>query len=333
MTDFLSPSPQGIAQAADILRSGDLVALPTETVYGLAGDAMQDDAVARIFEMKGRPAFNPLIAHVNGRDMAARYVDITPLADLLMQHFWPGPLTLVMNLKPSGGISTLVTAGLRTLAVRMPRQETTCKIITALDRPVAAPSANPSGRLSPTKPEHVARGLPAVTAIMTGGKCDVGLESTIVDVTGDAPVMLRAGAITYEDLQKLCGNVIDNTQQIQNSVPSAPGQLLKHYAPRLPLRLNAVDVLPDEALLAFASYRFMGVRGGGRIQDLPSERVLNLSDTGDLHMAAANLFSMLHRLDQSDARGIAVMNIPDAGIGRAINDRLKRAAAGAGETA
>ena len=210
--------------------------------------------------------------------------------------------------------------------MRMPKHKTAQDIITSLNKPIAAPSANTSGQLSPTTPEHVIQSLGAnLEYIVTGGKCDIGLESTILDMTGEKPCLLRAGAITREDIETLIGEIDDATTATENETPKSPGQMLKHYAPRTPLRLNAIDLNEGEALLGFGSMKFMGIKGGGKIQDLPRGHVLNLSEAGDLIEAASNLFSMLHKLDQSGAKKIAVMNIPDTGIGRAINDRLQRA--------
>lgn len=327
MTEFLVPSPDVIQKTAGLLKTGGVVALPTETVYGLGADATNERAVGKIFEMKGRPQFNPLIAHVSSIDMARRYAVLSPLAVLLAESFWPGPLTLVLPLKPNSGIAANVTAGLDTVGIRMPRQDATLKIIAALDRPIAAPSANASGKLSPTKPEHVTHSLgDQLSHIVIGGKSVIGLESTIIDLTGEIPVILRAGYVTKEDIEKLIGPVLDATHDSDDAAPKSPGRLLKHYAPKTPLRLDAVDVGPDEALLGFSSVKFMGKRDGGWARDLPRGWYLNLSEKGDPIEAAANLFSMLHELDQSGAARIAVMKIPEAGIGIAINDRLRRAA-------
>jgi L-threonylcarbamoyladenylate synthase len=327
MTQFLTPSPAVVKSVAASLAAGDVVVLPTETVYGLGADATNDQAVARIYEIKGRPDFNPLIAHVSSLDMARRYAEVSQMAALLAETFWPGPLTLVLPLKPDSGIAGAVTAGLSTIGLRMPRQDTSLKIIAALDRPVAAPSANASGRLSPTKPEHVLASLgDQVEQIVIGGKTIVGLESTILDLTSDIPVILRAGYITREDIEKLIGPVKDAAGENEDSAPKSPGRLLKHYAPKTPLRLEAVDVGPNEALLGFSSVKFMGKSDGGWARDLPRGWYLNLSETGDLGEAAANLFSMLHELDRVGAAQIAVMKIPETGIGMALNDRLRRAA-------
>lgn len=328
MTEFLIPSPETIKRAADWLGAGNIAALPTETVYGLGADATNKSAVDKIFKAKGRPDFNPLIVHISDVEMGRKFAEFNPTADLLAQTYWPGPLTFILPLRENSDIATNVTAGLKTIGVRMPASDITRRIIAELGRPVAAPSANASGTLSPTKPEHVARSLgDNIDMIITGGKANVGLESTIIDLTGAQPVLLRAGFVTRQALQNLIGqDIIDNTNKTVETAPSAPGQLLKHYAPKTPLRLNAIDIEPGEALLAFGSVKFMGIKGGGHARDLPLSHYMNLSETGDLAEAASNLFSMLHTLDQSGAPRIAVMNIPGGGIGRAINDRLERAA-------
>lgn len=326
--EFLIPSPETVQRVASFLDDGNIAALPTETVYGLGADATNRDAVEKIFKAKGRPDFNPLIVHVSSIDMARKISEFNSTADLLAQTYWPGPLTFILPLRESAGIAGNVTAGLKTIGVRMPASDVTRAIIDRLGKPVAAPSANASGSLSPTKPEHVARSLAGrVDMIVTGGKADIGLESTIIDLTSEQPVLLRAGFVTRDAIEQLIGcAVIDNTKQTENTAPTAPGQMLKHYAPKTPLRLNAVDVQNGEALLAFGSVKFMGLKSGGHVRDLPLSHYMNLSETGDLGEAASNLFSMLHALDLSGAERIAVMNVPDQGIGRAINDRLTRAA-------
>lgn len=325
---ILQGTAENISLAAQMLRDGGLVALPTETVYGLGADATSDTAVASIFEAKGRPTFNPLIIHVPDVQAARGLVEFNDMAELLASQYWPGALTLILPRRADCPVSLLASAGLPTLAVRVPAHPLAKDLLKALGRPVAAPSANRSGQLSPTTPAHVVQSLGDVDGyVLAGGKCTVGLESTVVDVTGDVPVVLRPGAITPEDIKMLCGDVVVELSPNENN-PKSPGQLLKHYAPKTPLRLKAVDVAPDEALLGFGSLKFMGVRGGGWARDLPAGRVLNLSETGDLNEAAANLFAMLHQLDTTAATGIAVMSIPDEGLGLAINDRLKRAAEG-----
>jgi L-threonylcarbamoyladenylate synthase len=306
-------SADNIARAAEILRRGGLVAFPTETVYGLGGDATDDRAVAAIFEAKGRPKFNPLIVHVP--DAGASFVlgIATDTARKLAAAFWPGPLTLVMQRKPGCPVSLLASAGLDSLAVRVPRHPVAQALLRAADRPLAAPSANRSGKVSPTTAQHVADSLGnRVELILDGGACPVGIESTVIDVTGPAPVLLRHGGVSQEDIEAVVGKL---APAAPSSAPKSPGQLDIHYAPALPLRLNALGVKPDEALLAFGP-------------DVPSGAgtVLNLSSSGNLVEAAANLFAMLRRLDGSGCRAIAAMPVPETGLGRAINDRLRRAA-------
>ncbi len=326
MVSILEISDDNIRRAAEVLAQGGLVGMPTETVYGLAADATNDLAVASIFEAKGRPSFNPVIVHVNDLHAAADIVDLNDKAEHLASIFWPGPLTMILPRRAGTAVSLLTSAGLPTQAIRIPAHPVARKLIDALGRPIAAPSANASGSLSPTTPQHVAQSLgDKAGVILAGGKAGVGLESTVIDMTGDVPVVLRPGGITIEDLRMNMGQVDVSIEAVDDK-PKSPGQLLRHYAPKTKLRLKAVDVAPDEALLAFGSMRFMGIRGGGFAKDLPSDQLLNLSEKGDLTEAAANLFSMLHQLDQTNVSGIAVMNIPDTGLGMAINDRLKKAA-------
>ncbi len=317
---------ENIQTAAERLKSGGLVALPTETVYGLGADATNDRAVASIFVAKGRPTFNPVIVHFQNKADAEKAVVFNAGAEMLASLFWPGPLTLILPRRNDTNISLLCSAGLPTLAVRVPSHPVAQHLIKALGKPIAAPSANRSGSLSPTMPQHVLQSLGENAGmILMGGRAAVGLESTVVDMAGDVPVLLRPGAVTLEDLQMHIGAVKVEVAAVDDN-PKSPGQLLKHYAPKTPLRLKAVDVQPGEALLAFGSIKFMGIRGGGAARDLPSSARLNLSEQGDLNEAAANLFSMLHRLDTGGFRAIAVMDMPEAGLGMAINDRLRRAA-------
>jgi L-threonylcarbamoyladenylate synthase len=310
----LPPDPAGIARAAELLRAGALVAIPTETVYGLAADARNDAAVAAIFEAKGRPSFNPLIAHVADTAAAQALVDWSAEADRLASAFWPGPLTLVLPLKPGHGLSPRVTAGLGTLGVRMPDQAATLALLRAFGGPLAAPSANPSGRLSPTTPEHVIAGLgPRVAAVLDAGPCPVGVESTILALDGD-PRLLRPGGVPVEALEQALSRPVA-TPGADPARPQAPGQLASHYAPRAALRLDATDWRPGERRLGFG----------------PVDCDLNLSRAGDLREAAANLFRHLHALDDG-AHVIAVSPVPRHGLGLAINDRLRRAAAPQDET-
>ncbi|WP_294606203.1 L-threonylcarbamoyladenylate synthase [uncultured Roseovarius sp.] len=308
-TACLSPDQQGFARAAAILRSGGLVAFPTETVYGLGADARQDHAVARIFEAKERPRFNPLIVHVDSIETAKAYVEWDAEADALAGAFWPGPLTLVLPLKPGTGLSPLVTADLATLAVRMPDHPVAQGLLAAFGGPVAAPSANPSGRISPTEAGHVLAGLSGrIEAVLDGGACPVGVESTILGLAG-APTLLRPGGLPVEAIEAALGQPL--RLYGAGDPVSAPGQMQSHYAPGGLVRLNATERREGEVLLGFGAV----------------EADLNLSVSGDLTEAAANLFHHLHALDAQGARVIAVTPIPDRGLGRAINDRLRRAAA------
>lgn len=327
MTVTKTPSPESLAEAADILRGGGLVAFPTETVYGLGANALDGIAVAKIFAAKNRPAINPVIVHVASRSDVEKYVLCDDRARGIMAAFWPGPLTLILPKKEDGGVSDLVSAGLSTIAVRMPDHPVALSLIELSGVPIAAPSANASGEPSATTPRHVIDSLGSnVPFILAGGACGVGLESTVLDLSGEVPVIVRPGAITAEDLTEYLGAVGYDTGN--HDKPRSPGQLLKHYAPSIPVRLDAVDVEDGEALLGFGSLKFMGIKGGGFAKDLPANHLRNLSEKGDLHEAAANLFRMLRELDNGSATRIAVMNIPDKGLGIAINDRLKRAAQG-----
>lgn len=301
-----------IIDAARVLRDGGLVAFPTETVYGLGADATDGRAVARIFEAKGRPKFNPLIVHVASLEMAAQLGVFPEQARALAAAFWPGALTLVVERTPDCPASDLVSAGLSTIALRMPAHEIARDLIAAAGVPLAAPSANPSESLSPTLAAHVAEGLGAhVGMILDGGPCPLGVESTVCAIFGDEVIQLRPGAIPRDAIENVVGKLSDRALDEKHS----PGQLARHYAPRTPLRLNAETAAAGEALLAF----------GPNVppHDAPSR---NLSPSGDLGEAAANLFAMLRELDASSASSIAVMPIPSAGLGEAINDRLSRAA-------
>ncbi len=312
----MAPDPAEIESAAAILRAGGLVAMPTETVYGLAADATNDRAVARIYEAKGRPSFNPLIVHVADLAMARRVAEVPPLAEKLAGLFWPGPLSLVLPRRPDSGISHLVTAGLDTVALRSPAHPTARALLVAADRPLAAPSANPSGAISPTTADHVREGLGArVDWILDGGSCDVGIESTIVKIDGDRVTLLRPGGVPREAIERVVGAPLLSS----GGGVEAPGMLQSHYAPRARLRLHATAPSKGEAFLAF----------GPATVDHPYS--LNLSETGDVNEAAAHLFAYLRALDSLCAAkglaGIAAAPIPDSGLGEAINDRLRRAAA------
>lgn len=309
-TEELKPDAGGIARAAQILRAGGLVSFPTETVYGLGADASNDRAVARVFEAKGRPSFNPLIVHLPDMAAVARYARLEGAAERLADAFWPGPLTLVLPLRDGGGLSPLVSAGLPTVAVRVPDHALARALLEAVGRPVAAPSANPSGRISPTTAEHVLAGLGGrIEAVLDGGPCAVGVESTIVGFSPE-PVLLRPGGLPVEAIEACLGAPL--MRQAPDAAINAPGQLASHYAPEAPLRLDATSARPGERLLGFGP-----VEGA----------LLNLSPSGDMVEAAANLFHHLHKLDAGGAGPIAVSPVPDTGLGRAINDRLRRAAA------
>lgn len=311
---ILVPTPETYRAAADLLQAGEVVAFPTETVYGLGADATNDRAAARIFEVKGRPSFNPLIVHFENLEAAAHEVEINPWAEALADAFWPGPLTMVLPRRPDSRISLLCSAGLPTLAVRVPRHEIGQSLLRATQRPLAAPSANASGKISPTSAAHVAASLGnRVPLILDGGDCEVGLESTVIDLSGEQPVILRPGGITRSQLERVLGPV---DEAGAGSDIKSPGMMTSHYAPALPIRLGARHVEANEALLAFGPAPIKG-----------SAITENLSPSGDLAEAAANLFSLLHKLDRENLEGIAVMPIPEEGLGIAINDRLVRAAA------
>lgn len=308
-TEVLQAGAAGDARAAAIWRAGALVAFPTETVYGLGADARDDLAVARIFEAKGRPRFNPLIVHVESAARARDYVEWSDMAEIVASAFWPGPLTLVLPLREGAGLSPLVTADLPTLAIRVPAHPVARALLTEFGGPVAAPSANPSGRISPTEAGHVMAGLAGrIEAVVDGGVCPVGVESTILGLAGD-PVLLRPGGVPVEALQAALGAAI--ARRADGAALSAPGQMRSHYAPGAKVRLEADALRRGEVMLGFG----------------PVEADLNLSRAGDLTEAAANLFHHLHALDAMGAEGIAVSPIPETGLGRAINDRLRRAAA------
>ncbi|WP_437344141.1 L-threonylcarbamoyladenylate synthase [Mesorhizobium marinum] len=305
-------------RAVALLEAGEVVAIPTETVYGLAGDATNGEAVARIFEAKGRPRLNPLIAHVSGMVMASGIARLDPLSEKLAQAFWPGPLTLVLPLRQDASIHPLVTAGLDTVAVRMP-QGFGSALIARLGRPLAAPSANSSGRITATTAEAVEADLGSrIPLIVDGGPTTVGLESTIVKVEDGKVRLLRPGGVAAEVIEAAAGQTVVRGAGGGERV-EAPGMLASHYAPKASVRVGAASVLPGEALLAF-----------GQVRAENADRavaMLNLSPSGNLREAAANLFSHMQALDRSGAPTIAVESIPATGLGEAINDRLRRAAA------
>jgi len=309
-TEKLPPDAAGIERAAALLRAGGLVSFPTETVYGLGADATNDEAVARIFAVKGRPSFNPLIVHLPGLEAVDTYARLEGDALRLADIFWPGPLTLVLPRREGSALSPLVSAGLPSVAVRVPDHPLAQRLLAQAGRPVAAPSANPSGRISSSEAAHVLAGLGGqIDAVVDGGPCGVGLESTIIGFAPE-PTLLRPGGLPVEVIEAALGQPLAAHQP--GAAVNAPGQLTSHYAPAAPLRLDATDVRPGERLLGFGP-----VRGAA----------LNLSPAGDLVEAAANLFHHLHALDAEGAGPIAVSPVPMTGLGRAINDRLKRAAA------
>ncbi len=313
------PDAASITRAAQLLQDGSLVAFPTETVYGLGGDATNERAVAAIFEAKGRPQFNPLISHVLGADDAKRFVEWNKTADRLAARFWPGPLTFVLPRAKGSPIALLATAGLDTVAIRAPSHPVAQALIRAAGRPIAAPSANRSGAVSPTTAEHVAESLGArVPLIIDGGPCLVGVESTVIDLSGNRATLLRPGGATREAIEAVIGPIaVSDALPSGDSARKSPGQLESHYAPARPVRLEATSVGADEGLLAFGPAPLPGAM-------LTS----NLSPTGDLAEAAANLFAQMRALDRPGIGRIAVMPIPQTGLGLAINDRLRRAAAG-----
>jgi len=317
MTRLAAASPASIADAAAALRAGGLVAVPTETVYGLAADATSDQAVAAIYAAKERPAINPLIAHVLSLERAREHAAFAPEAEKLARAFWPGPLTLVMPVAPGCRISLLARAGLDTVALRSPSHETARALIEAAGVPLAAPSANRSGRVSPTTAAHVVADLDGrIDWILDGGSCRYGVESTIIQVAGGRMALLRPGAIAREAIESALGSPIELGDGSQVK-PNAPGQLTSHYAPNAELRLGAAGVRADEAALDFA----------GLLEQSAAGARLDLSPSGDLVEAASHLFSYLRALDAGGAARIAVAPIPDHGLGAAINDRLRRAAA------
>jgi L-threonylcarbamoyladenylate synthase len=329
MTDIITISERSLHRASDILAAGGLVAFPTETVYGLGANACEGKAVASIFAAKDRPSFNPLISHVASSDAAFRLGTETELADILARCFWPGPLTLVLNRQPDCPVALLTTAGLDKIAVRVPANKHAQRLLQICNMPIAAPSANPSGRISPSTADHVHAGLAGrIDLILDGGPCEDGLESTIIDCSGSAPMLLRPGGIARAAIETalqsagLTKALIDaprsDSQTGDPAQPVAPGQLSSHYAPEAGVRLNATKASATDELIGFGP-----VAGAGQL-------AMSLSQTADLREAATNLFAMLHQADAVTAgtgRTIAIAPIPDDGIGEAINDRLRRAAA------
>lgn len=317
MTKTLQAHAEGIAEAARILRIGGTVAFPTETVYGLGADATDPLAVARIYEAKGRPSFNPLIAHLPDLETAMRHGVFNAPARRLAERFWPGPLTLVVPLRGGSDICDLARAGLDTIGLRVPDHPLAQALLRETRRPLAAPSANRSGHVSPTQARHVLDDLDCrIDAVLDGGACKQGLESTILSCLEDQPVLLRAGALARGEIESELGKPLAET--VQTSL-LAPGMLASHYAPNAALRLNAHAIEPGEAALLFGPEQPEGLSH--------AVLALNLSPRGDLREAAAHLFAYLRHLDAAGARRIAAVPIPDTGLGEAINDRLKRAAA------
>jgi len=322
-TQILPASGHAVAEAARRLTEGGLVAFPTETVYGLGADATQAPAIARLYEAKGRPSFNPLIAHVADLAAARKIAHFDATATRLAEAFWPGPLTLVLPKTDNCPVAELATAGLDTVAIRVPAHGIARDILRAFGGAVVAPSANISGHVSPTTAAHVASDLTGrVDLILDGGPVEVGVESTIV-ACFDVPMLLRPGGLPREAIERVLGHALQRLPEDavnDDAQPLAPGMLASHYAPRTPVRLNATSVEPDEALLAFGD---AGIDGANA-----AKAVMNLSAAGDLSEAAANLFGYLRALDARLARTIAVMPVPHHGLGEAINDRLRRAAIG-----
>ncbi|GBD56934.1 L-threonylcarbamoyladenylate synthase [Gluconobacter wancherniae] len=322
MTELLKADTAGISRAADLLRQGKLVAFGTETVYGLGALASSDTAVARIFAAKGRPRFNPLINHLPDAESAFAQADLSgrtgEMARALAEKFWPGPLTLVMPRGENATVSDLAAAGLPTLALRVPRGKTALALLREVGAPVAAPSANRSGTVSPSDAFHVLRSLEGrIDAILDSGPCSVGVESTVLDLTRETPVLLRPGGVTLEELTALCGT-IHHPDDFAEILPSSPGRLASHYAPSLPVRLDATSIEGNEAQLAFG-------------KPLPGAALTwNLSESSNLEEAAARLFAGLRFLDAEGARRgltrIAAQTVPRQGLGLAIRDRLRRAA-------
>jgi L-threonylcarbamoyladenylate synthase len=321
-TAILPANEAAVATAARYLAEGGLVAFPTETVYGLGADATNPAAIARLYAAKGRPSFNPLIAHVGDLEAGMRIARFDAQAIALAQAFWPGPLTLVLPRTKDCAVADLATAGLDTVAIRVPAHPVARAILRAFGGPVVAPSANLSGHVSPTTAAHVQSDLAGrIDLIVDGGAVEVGVESTIVGCF-EAPMLLRPGGLPREAIERVLGRalVAPPDDANDNGQPLAPGMLASHYAPHTPVRVNAAGIEAGEALLAFGSGALPGTD--------TATMILNLSARGDLAEAAANLFGYLRLLDSSGARGIAVMPVPHHGLGEAINDRLRRAAIG-----
>ena len=322
-TQILPAGEAAVAAAARVLAEGGLVAFPTETVYGLGADATNPAAVARIYQAKGRPAFNPLIAHVGDIAAARQIGRFDAAATALAEAFWPGPLTLVLPKTPNCAVADLATAGLETVAIRLPAHPVARDILRAFGGPVAAPSANISGHVSPTTAAHVQSDLTGrIDLIVDGGPVAVGVESTIIGCF-DEPMLLRPGGVPRAEIERVLSRALRQAPtdaESDSGQPLAPGMLASHYAPRAKVRLNAVTLEAGEALLAFGLGAISGIDA--------ASAVMNLSERGDLGEAAANLFGHLRALDGKGVPAIAVMPVPDEGLGEAINDRLRRAAVG-----
>lgn len=314
----IAPDEDGLQRCLSDLRRGNPVAIPTETVYGLAGDACNADAIAAIYACKQRPQFNPLICHVADMDMARRIGQFNAQAEKLAAAFWPGPLTLAVPRSDDCPVDPLASAGLDTIAIRLPAHELARNVLRRFGAPLVAPSANPSGRLSPSTAAHVHALLPDIN-VLDGGACAIGMESSIVGCLDDRPLWLRAGGLARADIEAVLGMPLDELPETQDATAKlAPGRLARHYAPMAALRLNAKDADDNELLIGFGP-------------DAPKNCTANLSPTGDTSEAAAHLFRLLHEMDAQatrDGKSLAVMAIPQDGLGEAINDRLTRAARG-----
>lgn len=319
---IIAPDEAGLAACVATLKNGAAIGLPTETVYGLAADATSGAAIAEIYRLKNRPRFNPLICHVATMGMAQTLGVFNETAAKLAAAFWPGPLTLVVPRAPDSRVDPLASAGLDTIAIRLPAHETARELLTAFGGPLVAPSANPSGRLSPSTAAHVAALLPEID-VLDGGPCPIGLESTIIGCLDETPLWLRAGGLAREEIEAVLGhNLADVPETDDAEAKLAPGRLARHYAPQSRLRLNAETAKANELLIGFGP-------------DAVDDCFANLSPTADLAEAAAHLFAVLHAADaaaQTEAKSLAIMAIPETGLGEAINDRLRRAAKGTNKT-
>ena len=318
IVDTRTDAQTALARACETLGRGVPVAIPTETVYGLAADATDPLAITRIYEMKGRPRFNPLICHMADLAMAERHAVFDPLSRRIAEAFWPGPLTLVLPIRPESAIHPLARAGLDTVGIRVPTGIAS-RLLAAFGRPLAAPSANTSGRISPTTARHVADDFGAkLELVLDGGPATVGLESTILKVEGETIRLLRPGGLDAAEVERVIGRPVLRNEKAGAAI-EAPGMLASHYAPDAPVRLDAADVRPGEALIRFGGKALPG--------EAEAALVLDLSPEGNLAEAAANLFGYMKQADAAGARSIAFSPIPATGLGEAINDRLQRAAA------